>query len=214
MSESPVWRLRPSARGAPRGPAPEPESPRPGIRLSDADRERAAVRLQTALGEGRITVVELEDRLAVVYAARFAADLVAPLEDLPAEGGPVLTTPVGPPLVLRTGMGALRRTGRWRVPPRLRVQSAMGAVLLDFTEAELTHPVVEVELELGAGPARLFLPVGATADVDGLVAGLGVVRSRVPATPSPAAPHFRVYGRSGLGSVTVRRRYRFAGRAF
>ena len=55
----------------------------PGLRISDADRERAAERLHTALSEGRITLSELEERLAVVYAARYEADLHPPLADLP-----------------------------------------------------------------------------------------------------------------------------------
>ncbi|GEL16494.1 DUF1707 SHOCT-like domain-containing protein [Pseudonocardia asaccharolytica] len=191
-----------------------------GIRISDADRERAAQRLHQALAEGRITVAELEERLAAVYAARFGADLVPPLEDLPGDpldvtgSLPVSSTPAGPPVVLRAGMGGLRRTGVWQVPARLRVHSGMGSVLLDFCDAELPHPVVEVELQLGAGSARLLVPDGATADVDGLVAGMGTVRSKVPATPVPGHPHFRVYGRSGMGSVTVRHRYRFAGITF
>ena len=54
-----------------------------GIRISDADRERAAARLQQAMAEGRITVTELEERLGVVYAARYAADLREPFADLP-----------------------------------------------------------------------------------------------------------------------------------
>jgi hypothetical protein len=117
-------------------------------------------------------------------------------------------------MVLRTGMGTLRRTGRWVVPARLRVHSTMGSVLLDFTDAELTHPVIEIELELGAGSARLLVPDEASADVDGLVAAMGTVRSKVPATARPGAPHFRVYGRAGMGSVTVRRRYRLGGYSF
>ncbi|MFC5996226.1 DUF1707 domain-containing protein [Pseudonocardia hispaniensis] len=185
-----------------------------GIRISDADRERAAQRLHQALAEGRITVAELEERLTAVYAARYADDLTPPLADLPDVTAPVLSTPAGPPTILRAGVGGLRRTGVWRVPARLRVHSGMGSVLLDFTDAELPHPVVEVELQLGAGSARLLVPAGATADIDGLVSGMGSVRSKVPATPVPGHPHFRVYGRSGLGSVTVRRRYRFAGITF
>ena len=59
--------------------------PPPGIRISDADRERAAARLQQALAEGRITLDELEERLAVVYAARYAADLLPPFADLPGD---------------------------------------------------------------------------------------------------------------------------------
>jgi hypothetical protein len=189
-----------------------------GIRISDADRERAAGRLQQALAEGRITLDELEERLAVVYAARYDADLLPPFADLPGDHfGPAASTAAAAaaavpdrPLVLRTGTGALRRTGAWAVPPTIRVQSAMGAVLLDFCDAPLP-PTVDVRLELGAGSARLLVPDGATADVDGMLSGMGTVRSRVASTPVPGRPHFHVHGRSVMGSVTVRHRFRFAG---
>ena len=113
--------------------------PPPGIRISDADRERAAARLQQALAEGRITLSELEERLAVVYAARYAVDLQEPFADLP--GGDVVPQAAAPPriavpdqpLVLRSGMGDLRRSGAWTVPGRIRVQSLMGSVVLDWT---------------------------------------------------------------------------------
>lgn len=198
--------------------AQPPSGDRREIRISHADRERAAERLQRALSEGRITVTELEERLSVVYAARFGADLVPPLADLP--GDPLdlrteqLSTPVGPPTVLRGGMGSLRRVGNWQVPARLRVQSSMGSVLLDFCDATLAHPVVEVELQLGAGSARLLVPDDATADLDKMVTAMGTVRSKVPGRPAYGHPHFRVYGRAGMGSITVRRRYHFAGRHF
>jgi hypothetical protein len=191
----------------------------PGIRISDADRERAAARLQQALAEGRITLDELEERLGVVYAARYAADLLPPFADLP--GGDVV--PVQPaaavppttdrPLILRTGMGTLRRSGPWTVPSRIRVQSVMGSVILDFCDTTVP-PVVDITLELGAASARLLLPDGASADLDGMVSGMGAVRSKVASTPVPGRPHFRVHGRSAMGSVTVRHRYRVAGHRF
>ncbi len=195
--------------------------PSPGIRISDADRERAAARLQQALAEGRITLDELEERLAVVYAARYAADLLPPFADLP---GPdvVAVQPAGPapsppptdqPLMLRTGMGTLRRSGPWTVSSRIRVQSVMGSVILDFCETTLP-PVVDIALELGASSARLLLPDGASADVDGMISGMGTVRSKVASTSVPGRPHFRVHGRSAMGSVTVRYRYRVAGHRF
>ena len=194
--------------------------PPPGIRISDADRERAAARLQQAVAEGRITLDELEERLAVVYAARYAADLVPPFADLPGDDVvPVPYAAAAPPtstdrpLLLRSGMGTLRRSGPWAVPSRIRVQSVMGSVILDFGDTTVP-PVVDVSLELGAGSARLLLPDGATADIDGLVSGMGTVRSRVPSTPVPGRPHFRVHGRSAMGSVTVRYRYRLAGFRF
>jgi len=193
--------------------------PSPGIRISDADRERAAARLQQALAEGRITLSELEERLAVVYAARYAADLLPPFADLPGDDvvpvQPATPTPAaaGQPLVLRSGMGTLRRSGPWTVPSRILVQSVMGSVILDFGDTTVP-PVIDVALELGAGSARLLLPDGASADVDGMVSGMGTVRSKVSSTPVPGRPHFRVHGRSAMGSVTVRYRYRVAGHRF
>ncbi len=117
---------------------PSPPEPR-GIRISDADRERAAGRLHHALSEGRITLSELEERLAIVYAAKYDADLRPPLADLPGAdgiGGPAsaLAPPPAdvPAVVLRAGMSTIKRSGVWDVPPRLRLQSAMGSVVLDF----------------------------------------------------------------------------------
>lgn len=187
--------------------------PHRGVRISDADRERAAARLQQALAEGRITLTELEDRLAVVYAARYGAELLPPLADLP--GGEVVTAahaPVLParPLVLRSAMGAVKRAGDWSVPSHITVQSAMGSVVLDFCDTTLP-PTVDVTLELGAASARLLVPNGATADVDGMVSGMGTVRSRVASVRVPGQTHFHVHGRSMLGSVMVRHRFRFVG---
>ena len=141
------------------------------------------------MAEGRITLDELEERLAVVYAARYAADLLPPFADLPGDDvvpcrmpPPSPPAPTDQPLLLRTGMGTLRRSGPWTVPSRIRVQSVMGSVILDFCDTAVP-PVVDVALELGAGSARLLLPDGATADVDGLMSGMGTVRSKVASTP-------------------------------
>lgn len=191
---------------------PEPAQPA-GIRLSDADRERAANRLHEALAEGRITVAELEERLSVVYAAKYEAELVPPLADLP--GGQLDITPAativppGEPVVLRAGMSAIKRTGAWSVPPKLKVEAGMGGVVLDFTEADNPNPVVEIELELGAGSAKILVPDEATANVDGVVAAMGSVKSKMPSRPRAGVPHFVVTGRAGMGSVTVRKRFRW-----
>lgn len=192
----------------------QPPDP-PGIRISDADRERAATRLHQALSEGRITISEMEERLTVVYAARYERDLEPPLADLPvvATAAPVPVTPAGPALVLKAGMSAIKRTGKWIVPARLRVQSGMGSVVLDFCDAENPHPVVEIELDLGAASAKLLVPDDATANVDDMVPGMGTVKSKVPSRPRPGSPHFVVHGRTTMGSVTVRNRYR-VGRYF
>ena len=184
-----------------------------GFRISEEDRERAAQHLQVAMAEGRISMAELDERLTVVYAARYADDLAAPLADLPAADHPVVgwTGQVDEPVVLRSGMGDIKRRGQWRVPSRLRVHSPVGSVVLDFCDTEVPHPVVDVELHLGMGSARILVPDGATADVDGVSATMGSARARVPAGPRAGVPHFRVHGTAGMGSVVVRHRRRFGG---
>ncbi|SDN87912.1 Cell wall-active antibiotics response 4TMS YvqF [Klenkia soli] len=198
------------------------EEPR-RYRISDADREHAAQRLHTAMAEGRITFAELDERLAQVYAALYAADLEPPLADLPPEhpapSGLAVAPPASPtawqpappagpaPVVLRSTVGDLKRTGAWQVPPVLEVQSTMGDAVLDFTRAVLPQQVVEVRIKLGAGDAKLILPDGATADVDGVSAGLGSVTSKVPGGPRPGQLHVVVRGKVSMGDVVVRYPY-------
>jgi hypothetical protein len=58
----------------------------PDIRASDADRERAADALRRHFGDGRLTLDELEVRLAEVYASRTLGELSSregPLRELP-----------------------------------------------------------------------------------------------------------------------------------
>lgn len=193
----------------------QPAEPR-GFRVSDEDRERAAARLQQALSEGRITLSELEERLAAVYAAKYEADLRAPLADLPDPDtsrlpdttSASLPVPAVEPVVLRTAMSTIKRTGAWDVPPRLRVQTSMGSIVLDFCEAVVRHPVVDIEVDVGAGSVRLLVPEGTTANVDNVVSGMGTVKSTVPSVRRPGALHLHVHGRTAMGSVVVRRPYR------
>jgi uncharacterized protein DUF1707 len=56
----------------------------PSVRVSDAERERAAADLREHFAAGRLTDEELSDRVAAAYAARTAADLAAVRVDLPA----------------------------------------------------------------------------------------------------------------------------------
>ncbi|MEU0794595.1 DUF1707 domain-containing protein [Amycolatopsis sp. NPDC005961] len=53
------------------------------IRAADADRERVATTVQTAGSEGRLTLEEVEERLAHVYSARFTDELTELTADLP-----------------------------------------------------------------------------------------------------------------------------------
>jgi hypothetical protein len=54
-------------------------------RASDTDREHTAARLRDAVGEGRLTLAEADDRIAAAYTAVHHHDLAALTADLPAD---------------------------------------------------------------------------------------------------------------------------------
>jgi hypothetical protein len=55
------------------------------LRVSDAEREAAARRLERALRDGRLTIVEFDERMQATYAARTRGDLEDLTEDLPPD---------------------------------------------------------------------------------------------------------------------------------
>jgi len=57
-----------------------------GLRASDAERERVAKIIRTAATDGLLTLEEADERLAVVYAARYRDELTPITADLPAGG--------------------------------------------------------------------------------------------------------------------------------
>lgn len=98
----------------------EPDGPGTGasLRVGDAERRAVDARLQHAHGEGRLTLVEYEERAAQAWAARTRGELDALTHDLPAGGAPaaavvpagstaVTTTPTGAPVWLRRLGGAV-----------------------------------------------------------------------------------------------------------
>lgn len=65
----------------------------PRVRTSDAERERIAQILRDAVGEGRLTLEEGDERLATLYTTKFRDELNPLIADLPAAnkvggGGP------------------------------------------------------------------------------------------------------------------------------
>ena len=107
------------------------------------------------------------------------------------------------PELLHAGTGTLKRTGAWRVPSKLQVMSATGAVKLDFRDAILSGDQVDIEVSSGTGAVDLILPAGATADLSGLSQLTGHIRSAAPTQPTPDHTHFTVHGDLGTGGVRV-----------
>ncbi|HEY8472034.1 MAG TPA: DUF1707 domain-containing protein [Natronosporangium sp.] len=96
------------------------------VRASDAERERVVARLRDAIGEGRLTLSEGEERIAGAYAATYRDELPAFTTDLPRPESPRPGTagrsrrrPTGPPvgvmvlLAVATGVWALAGGPIW-----------------------------------------------------------------------------------------------------
>ena len=122
--------------------------------------------------------------------------------DLPTASDP---GPITDDIVeLKGSMSSLERKGDWQVPRKLVLRWRMGSVKLDFTEARIAHPVVEIELDVNTGSVEMRLPEGASASLDGVVARLGSVEDHRRGAPGVGRPHFVLKGQITRGSVEVR----------
>lgn len=169
------------------------------MRLSDAERERVVEHLNQAVGEGRLTLDEFEERLGGVLAARTRADLEPFVADLPAAVAPDVVE-------LRSRASSLKRAGRWVVPRRLVVEVQSSNVKLDLTAAAITWPTLEVLLDTRSSNVTLVLPPGASATMDELEMRASNARAKVP---DSGGLHVVLRGRLQSSNVKVRYQRRF-----
>jgi len=183
------------------GPAAEGGDPR-SLRVSDRERDHAVDRLKDAVSEGLIDVDEFDERTSQALAARTRGELVALTSDLPA--GPGAGAATDDVVELKGSMSSLERKGNWQVPRKLVLRLRMGSAKLDFTEARIVHPVVEIEIDVKGGSVEIRLPEGASASLDGLEALLGSMEDHRRGAPAAGRPHFVLHGQIRQGSVHVR----------
>ena len=152
--------------------------------MSDADRERVVSRLHTAVGEGRLTLSEFEDRMAGVLEARTFGEVGPYLADLPS--GPIAPAPPTGPVELSATGSKIVRNGRWTVPATLRVRNVGSSSVLDFTEAILTSSTVHIDVNLRGSSLRLIVPEGTSVDAgEASLVGSSVKVRRLPTYPHP-----------------------------
>ena len=126
------------------------------LRASHADRDRVVDVLTGAAGDGRLTSEELDERVEAALSARTMGELAVLTDDLPAVAG---TAPVEVKDVVRFEQngGSTRRADGWVVPGRLEIQSRLGDVTLDFTQAVITRGTLRIDLDMQLGELRLLL---------------------------------------------------------
>ncbi|MGE4426754.1 MAG: DUF1707 domain-containing protein [Solirubrobacteraceae bacterium] len=212
----------------------EPEAIPPARRASDAERDRVADLLRGAMGEGRLTVDELDERMQAALAARTHDDLLTLLTDLMSteDASRALTVPTrsrptrrdsavtADPMPVRaeererTGwvlgiMGGSSRKGRWRVQRRTNVINFWGGTDLDLTDAELSAEAVDIRIVSIMGGGSIIVPPGADLQVSELaLMGGNDIQAADPELTPHDAPVVRVRLISIMGGAEVRRRSR------
>lgn len=204
----------------PSAPVPRPAAPAgpPALRASDADRERTAEVLRTACGDGRLTPLELDERLDAAYGAVTLDDLGGLTADLVPAGGRRVQ-PLAPAaqgrVAVRDGddgthwlvaiMGGTERRGRWRLGRHCRAVSIMGGAELDLTEVEFDAHDVHLDVISIMSGAEIRVPEHMNVRVSKL-ALMGGNEVRIGADePDPGGPVLHLRLISVMGAASVKR---------
>jgi hypothetical protein len=181
------------------------------LRASDAEREQVAELLARAMAQGMLEVEELDTRSARARDAKTLGELEAITADLPLAASPgsgerpsAALTGTDDVVELRGTLSSLKRQGDWRVPRRLVLRRRLGSVELDFSDAEIAYPVVEIELDIAGGSVEMRLPEGAGASIDDVAVTLGSVEDRRKYARHTGKPTFLITGDIRWGSLELR----------
>jgi hypothetical protein len=186
------------------------DDPSRKLRISNADREQVLQHLQEAMAQGMITADELAERSDRALNAKTREDIDPLVADLPhavaTYSGAALPTPIAANDVMDLGatLGSTSRKGYWVVPRKLRVRSRLGSTELDFTEAQIDHPVVDVEIDVKGGSVEMRLPEGASASMDDVHVTAGSIEDHRKYREPMGRPHFNVTGTLSWGSLEIR----------
>jgi hypothetical protein len=195
---------------------PGGEIARSELRASHEDRDRVVELLRVSAGDGRLTAEELDERLEQAMTARTYGELARLVADLPVQGGGPVAAPapaaaarVKDVVRIDTRSGHVKRVDRWTVPQRMEVKVTSGSVLLDFTQAQITQPVLKLDVDVRSGHVRLLTRPGIVVDSDEVVIRSGHVRVKAPwGSDVPVQLHIEVTGKVGSGHLMARPRYR------
>jgi class 3 adenylate cyclase len=189
---------------AARSPAPVVREPgRPvDLRASHADRERVIEVLQAAAADGRLTAEDFEQRLGIALSARTRGDLEPLLADLVAAPA----RPAARDLVrIDCGSGSAKRDGSWVVPRRLEVNVGSGSVRLDFGQAVIAGPELQIDVRIASGSLKLVTRPGIVVDADDVTVNSGSIKVVRPAGPeAPVELRVSISGRVSSGSISAR----------
>ena len=99
----------------------------------------------------------------------------------------------------------VRRDGAWLVPRRMEVRVNLGTVTLDFTEAVISWPSLEIDADIQTGSLILVIAPGILVSTDDLAISTSTVKVDAPWGPEvPVRFRIDVAGRASIGTITAR----------
>lgn len=185
--------------------------------VGEAERTYVAQVLSEAFAADRISVEELDDRLAMMYRAATTEQLGQLLAD-PRDPARSLAQPdtasriaeefaVPARGVGAAIMGGFQRGAGWVLPRHFKVVAVMGGVGLDLRDARIAPGVSEIEVFTLMGGVEILVPDGVRVEVVGMaVMGGFDVQSGTAGLDNPHAPLLRISGLAIMAGVEVKRK--------
>ncbi|MEC3958252.1 DUF1707 domain-containing protein [Nocardia sp. CDC153] len=203
------------------------------LRVSDVEREHVGRLLQRAVGLGMLSLGEFTERMDTALAAKTRGELNTVLVDLPGirlvgqptqapapapgfhQGPRYLHQPqryaaaqrmpqAMPGNVIRARLSSVERKGAWQVPPALMINSLLGSVRLDFTQAVMSTQVVEIHVNDTCGSLELIVPPEATVDMNAIDLIASSAETKVRTGPPLGPLHIIVHGTLRFSSVKAK----------
>lgn len=202
------------------------------LRASDDDRAAVAQVLQAATDEGRLTPVELQERLDALYRSKTLHELEPLTWDLPGHRDLVPRSPSFPPTGAPAGvmpgrpvpagsaaariggtptsslavgiLSGATRAGNWVAPAQFTAVAIMGGVDIDLTQARFAAPEVTITAIAVMGGIDIVVPDDVTVVVNG-IGFMGAFEDNARIVGPPDGPVVRVNGLALMGGVDVHR---------
>lgn len=193
-------------------------NPPPPVVITPAHRDRAVQLLSAAFANDRLSVEQLDERLAAVYRAQSLAELESLILDPVDAARPFAmeeeNSRLAPPHVVPARgvvmamLGGFERKGEWVVPRQLKVVAVLGGGALDLREAKLSPGVTEIEVFSVMGGVEIMVPPGVRVECVGMAFMGGFAISGGDANAAADAPVLRISGFCFMAGVDVNRKHR------
>ena len=185
--------------------------------VGESERNYVTKVLSEAFAADRISVEELDDRLALMYRATTAQQLGQLLAD-PRDPVRSLAQPGNASRIAQEFavpargvgaaiMGGIQRGAGWVLPRHFKAIAIMGGIELDLRDARIAPGVSEIEVFTMMGGVEVLVPDGVRVEVVGMaVMGGFSVNSSAASLDDPNAPLIRISGLALMGGVDVKRK--------